>query len=77
MPVLGIKLIVPEDYNTAAHAPLLQRIVNWGQQFNNYQTEGVGDILLRPQDFGKEYEKVRNLIKEKSHTSFDYYSLTQ
>ena len=77
MPVLGIKLINPEDYNTAVYAPLLQRIVNWGQQFNNYQTEGVGDILLRPQDFGNEYEKVRNLIKEKSHTSFDYYSLTQ
>jgi hypothetical protein len=75
MPVLGIKLINPEEYNAAAYAPLLQRVVKMGQQLNNYQTEGVGDILLRPSDFGKKYETVLALFKEKSKSSFSYYSL--
>lgn len=74
LPVLGIKLINPEAYNAAAYAPLLQRVVKMGQQFNNYQTEGVGDILLNPTDFGKNYETVLALFKEKSKSSFSYHS---
>ncbi|MDX5320680.1 MAG: hypothetical protein LPK45_06230 [Bacteroidota bacterium] len=54
-PVLGIKLANPEEYNAAAFAPLLQKLVSLGQKLNNYQTEGVGDVLIIPEDFGKEY----------------------
>lgn len=39
--------------------------VNNGQKFHNYQTEGVGDILLRPSDFGDQYENVLALFKSK------------
>lgn len=77
VPVLGIKLINPEEYNAAAYAPLLQRIVKAGQQLNNYQTEGVGDILLNPVDFGNDYEKVRALFKEKAKTTFNYHALAE
>lgn len=77
MPVLGIKLMNPEEYNAAAFAPLLQWVVSLGQQLNNYQTEGVGDILLRPSDFGNEYEKVIALFKQKSKAAFNYHSLTE
>lgn len=76
MPVLGIKLANPEEYNAVAYTPLLQRIVKIGQQFNNYQTEGVGDILINPADFGKNYETVLALFKEKSTSSFTYHSLS-
>lgn len=75
MPVLGIKLINPKEYNAAAYAPLLQLVVKWGQKLNNYQTEGVGDILLRPSDFGDQYDKVKEIFKIKSKTAFDYHSL--
>jgi len=64
-PVLGIKLINPDEYNTAAYAPLLQRVVKLAQQLNNYQTEGVGDILLNPTDFGNKYEAVVTLFEQK------------
>jgi hypothetical protein len=74
MPVLGIKLINPDEYNAAAYAPFLQRVVNLGQKLNNYQTEGVGDILLRPSDFGRQYESVLALFKQKSNSTFDYYN---
>lgn len=65
MPVIGIKLKNPEDYNQAAFAPLLKYVVEFGQKFHNYQTEGVGDILLRPSDFGDQYEQVVALFKSK------------
>lgn len=39
--------------------------VNNGQKFHNYQTEGVGDILLRPSDFGDQYDEVLALFKSK------------
>lgn len=77
MPVLGIKLINPEEYNAAAYAPLLQRVVSIGQKLNNYQTEGVGDLLLRPSDFGEDYEKVKALFKAKSKISFPYHTLSE
>lgn len=77
LPVLGIKLMYPEEYNTAAYAPLLQKVITWGQKLNNYQTEGVGDLLLRPSDFGNDYEKVVALFKEKSRTTFNYHSLLE
>jgi hypothetical protein len=64
VPVIGIKLINPEQYR-ASYAPLLQYVVNIGQKFHNYQTEGVGDILLRPSDFGDQYENVLALFKSK------------
>jgi hypothetical protein len=48
---------------SASYAPLLQQVVKFGQKFNNYQTEGAGDILLRPSDFGDQYEKVFALFK--------------
>ncbi len=76
VPVLGIKLINPEEYNAAAYAPLLQRVVKIGQQLNNYQTDGVGDILLSPSDFGKKYDSVLTLFKEKSKSSFSYHSVS-
>jgi hypothetical protein len=75
MPVLGIKLINPEEYNAAAYAPLLQQVVKLGQKLNNYQTEGVGDVLLSPSDFGSQYENVLALFKHKSKTTFNYHSL--
>jgi hypothetical protein len=77
MPVLGIKLINPEEYNAAAYAPLLQRVMKFGQKLHNYQTEGVGDVLLNPADFGSQYENVRELFKKKSKTSFNYHSLAE
>ncbi|MFN3301394.1 MAG: hypothetical protein ACK41Z_14530, partial [Sediminibacterium sp.] len=64
VPVIGIKLTNPEKYR-AAYAPLLQYAVNIGQKFHNYQTEGVGDILLRPSDFGNQYDEVLALFKSK------------
>ncbi len=64
VPVLGIKLINPENYNTAAYNPLLRRLVSLGQQFNNYQTEGVGDILIKPEDLGADYDKVKALFEQ-------------
>lgn len=69
MPVLGIKLKYPEQYS-ASYAPLLQQVVKFGQKFNNYQTEGVGDILLRPSDFGDDYEKVLTLFKTRQLIAF-------
>ena len=64
VPVIGIKLINPEQYR-ASYAPLLQYVVNIGEKFHNYQTEGVGDILLRPSDFGDQYYEVLALFKSK------------
>jgi uncharacterized alpha/beta hydrolase family protein len=64
MPVLGIKLIDPETYNAKAFVPLLRKLVNVGQKFNNYQTEGVGDILIRPEDLGTNYDQVKALFEQ-------------
>jgi len=66
VPVIGIKLINPEVYNTAAYTPLLQKLVSAGQKLNNFQTEGAGDILLVPSDFGKDYDRVITLFKERT-----------
>jgi len=65
MPVIGIKLKNPDHYNQAAFAPLLKYVVEFGQKFHNYQTEGVGDILRRPSDFGNQYAEVVTLFKSK------------
>ncbi|MBX9892424.1 MAG: hypothetical protein K2Y12_08905 [Chitinophagaceae bacterium] len=64
MPVLGIKLIDPETYNAKAFVPLLRKLVNVGQKFNNYQTEGVGDILIRPEDLGTNYDQVKAIFEQ-------------
>lgn len=39
--------------------------VNNGPKLHNYQTEGVSDILLRPSDFGNQYDEVLALFKSK------------
>ena len=64
MPVLGIKLIDPETYNAKAFVPLLRKLVNVGQKSNNYQTEGVGDILIRPEDLGTNYDQVKAIFEQ-------------
>ncbi|MDO8997106.1 MAG: hypothetical protein Q7U77_10810 [Sediminibacterium sp.] len=75
VPVIGIKLINPEQYH-ASYAPLLQYVVNIGQKFHNYQTEGVGDILIKPSDLGDQYENVLELFKSKVKFTIDYRSMT-
>jgi hypothetical protein len=37
--------------------------------------EGVGDILLRPSDFGDDYEKVLGLFKSKCKFTIDYHKM--
>ena len=74
VPVIGIKLINPEQYR-ASYAPLLQYVVNIGQKFHNYQTEGVGDILIRPADLGDDYEKVVGIFKSKCKFTIDYHKM--
>ena len=74
MPVIGIKLKNPDDY-AANYAPLLQYVVKVGQKFHNYQTEGVGDILLRPSDLGDQYENVLALFKAKCKFHIDYENM--
>lgn len=64
-PVFGIKLKNPEEYRTQ-YAPMLQQIMKLGQKFHNFQTKGVGDILLRPSDFGDQYDKVVALFEAKT-----------
>jgi hypothetical protein len=76
-PVLGLKLINPENYNDQAYAPLLKKMVDAAQQLNNFQTEGVGDVLLLPEDFGKDYEKVKTLFKEKTKPNVWQESIEQ
>jgi len=39
--------------------------VNNAQKFHNYQTEGVGDILIKPSDLGNQYDEVLALFKSK------------
>lgn len=60
-PALGIKLKDPEAYNQG-YNPILKQLVAFGNRVNNYQTEGAGDILLDPSDFGKRYEEVKELL---------------
>ncbi|HLP36308.1 hypothetical protein [Lacibacter sp.] len=64
VPVLGIKLRYPEKY-AANYNPALQKLVLLGGQLNNFQTDGVGDILLNPAHFGQRYEEVKALIESK------------
>jgi hypothetical protein len=63
--VLGIKLRYPENY-IQNYNPALQTLLTAAGQLNNYQTEGAGDLLLNPADFGNRYEEVKALIKMKS-----------
>lgn len=65
-PVIGISLKNPEQYAAIAYAPLLQKIANKARELNNFQTEGVGDLLLNPADFGDDYQKVKTLLMSKS-----------
>lgn len=74
VPVIGIKLINPEKYR-ASYAPLLQYVVNIGPNFHNYQTEGVGDVLIKPSDLGEDYEKVLGIFKSKCKFTIDYHKM--
>jgi hypothetical protein len=65
VPVLGIKLRSPEKYD-ATYNPALQKLVLAGRKFNNFQTEGVGDLILNPAHFAQRYEEVKALIESKS-----------
>lgn len=67
--VLGIKLKYPDAYNASQFTPVFKKFMQYAQQFNNMQTEGVGDILINPSDFGDDYSAVKELIikKVKSH----------
>jgi len=64
--VLGIKLRNPEEYAVNNYAPLLKKVVKAGQKLYNFQTEGAGDVLLVSEDFGKHYENVKALFKERT-----------
>ncbi len=64
VPVLGIKLRSPEKY-AANYNPALQKLISLAGKLNNFQTEGVGDLLLNPAHFGQRYEEVKALIKLK------------
>lgn len=65
IPVLGIKLRSPEKY-TDHYNPALKKLVLLGGKLNNFQTEGVGDLLLDPALFGQRYEEVKALMESKS-----------
>ena len=64
--VLGIKLRNPEEYNLKTFSPMMKYLVESAQKLNDYQTEGVGDMLLNPVDFGIHYGKVREILLEYS-----------
>jgi hypothetical protein len=64
VPVLGIKLRLPEKY-AANYNPALQKLILLGGQLNNFQTEGAGDLLMNPADFGERYEEVKALIESR------------
>lgn len=62
IPVLGIKLRNPEDY-ARKYNPSLQKLFRLTGKFNNFQTEGVGDLLLNKADFGNHYNEVKTFIE--------------
>jgi hypothetical protein len=62
IPALGIKFRYPEKY-AAMYNPTLQKLAGLASKLHNYQTEGVGDLLLNPADFGKRYEEVKTLME--------------
>ena len=64
IPVLGIRLRNPDDY-AKKYNPALQKLVSMTGKFNNFQTEGVGDIVLKLADFGKRYKEVITLIESR------------
>lgn len=62
VPVLGLKLRYPENY-AAVYNPALQKLVQLAGKLHNYQTEGAGDLLLNPADFGEKYREVKVLLE--------------
>ena len=64
IPALGIRLKNPEAYNLAAFTPLMRKLVSLSQDLRNYETDGVGDLLLDPVDFGNDYDHVKSIIKK-------------
>ena len=64
--VIGIKLKYPHEYNAAQFTPVFRKFMQYAQQFYNKQTEGAGDILLNPSDFGDDYSKVKELMFKKT-----------
>lgn len=69
MPVLGIKLRNPESLRQAHYSSLFRSILNFGARINNFQTNGAGDILIRPSDLGNQYQQVKELFYEKTRIS--------
>ncbi|MFY7901040.1 MAG: hypothetical protein ACOVNY_12705 [Chitinophagaceae bacterium] len=68
VPVLGLKLRNPEAY-IQQYNPALQQILTKANALNNFQTEGVRDLFLKPSDFGNDYQKVKDLITFKVTSS--------
>ena len=62
-PVLGIRFHYPDIMNRDMYAPLLQRVVQSAQELYGAQTDGAGDLLLLPSDFGDAYEDVKSLFR--------------
>ena len=65
--VWGIRLRDAGKYQQQ-YAPLLQRYVQLAQPMSDFQTEGVGDILMSPSDFGKSYDSVKALFQKYAKT---------
>ena len=60
--VLGIKLKNPEEYRKTSYSPLLSKLAQVSQRLYNYQTDGVGDVIIDPASLGKKYEEIKSLI---------------
>jgi hypothetical protein len=64
--VLGIKLKNPEEYRKSSYSSLLNKLAQVSQALNNYQTDGVADIVIDPYTLGKKYEEIKSIILTKS-----------
>ena len=66
--VWGVRLHDPNKLLQQQYAPLLQRYLQLAQPISNFQTEGVGDIIMAPSDFGKSYDVVKALFQKYAKT---------
>lgn len=71
--VWGIRLRDPERFQQQQFAPILQRYVQIGQPISQFQTEGAGDILMAPSDFGKSYDAVKALFLKYTNATGDWH----
>lgn len=49
--------------NTTSYNVVLRLLVKWGTKLIQYQTGGVGDIMLNPFDFGNRYIEVKEKMQ--------------